>query len=365
MKVSFVIHTPGQANFWRYPILKLKERGHAVQVLSRDDKSTSNLLQSYNIPFKAYGKIIGGKTSRTPAEKIAKLPFHFLNSLYNLNKFKPDIVIGTGIIEAYSARILGKPCIIFEDTEVTPSIERNQWKYLASSIITPESFSKDLGKKQVRFAGYKEIAYLHPNYFSPDPTIYDELKINKDEKYVILRFNSLDAIHDIRRHGFTISDQFNLVKELEKYARVFISPERALPEELNKYRLSIPYHRIHHALYYAQLFVSDTGTASTEAAILGTPAIMLFSGKGIIGNFLELEQKYDLMYTYFQADEVLKKAIELIKQPDLKDLWANKRQKMLSDKIDVTGYIVNFIENYPEGINKIKINAHPITDSNG
>jgi uncharacterized protein len=138
MKIAFIIHTPGQANFWHYPILKLKEKGNPLLILARDDQSTCALLKSYNIQFITYGKITGKRVNKTLTEKIAELPIHLLKSLYELLKFKPDIIIGTGIIEAYSAYLLRKPCIIFEDTEITPALERIQWLHLASTILTPD-----------------------------------------------------------------------------------------------------------------------------------------------------------------------------------------------------------------------------------
>jgi predicted glycosyltransferase len=271
-----------------------------------------------------------------------------------MREFRPDVIVGAGIIEAYVSVLLRKPCIIFEDTEQTPSLERSQWKQLASTIITPDCFLKDLGKKQVRFAGYKELAYLHPNYFKPDSSILNELGLSKNEKFVILRFNVFDAVHDIGRHGFTATYQLKLVEELKKHAKVFISPEGILAKELESHLLPIAYDRIHHALYYAQMLVSDTGTMTTEAAILGTPGIMCLSNAGQFGNFIELEQKYDLIYSFREPDQAIQKAVELIQQPDLKEQWAIKRRKLLADKIDVTQFMVDFIENYPESFSKYK-----------
>lgn len=349
MRIAFVIHTPGQEHFWHYPILILKERGNDVIVLARDYQSTCKLLHAHGIEFNIYGK--AGSTSAT---KIMQLPAHFMKSFNIIRKFKPDIIAGAGIIEAYNSLILRKPCIIFEDTELTPLLERLQWKFRASVILTPDAFRMDFGKKNVRFAGYKEIAYLHPNYFKPDSTIYDELKISRGEKFVVLRFNAFDAVHDIGRHGFTRVDQVRLVKELNKYTRVFISPEGLLSKELEEYRLSIPYERIHHALYYAQLLITDTQTMTTEAAILGTPVVRCnsFVGPDDMGNFVELEQKYGLIYSFRETDQAMHKAIELIQQQDLKEQWAKKQQKLLADKIDVTQFMVDFIENYPESIRK-------------
>jgi predicted glycosyltransferase len=271
--------------------------------------------------------------------------------------FGPDIMVGIGTDEPIAAFLNRKPCIIVNDSEPTP-LQHIINRIFADAILTPSCFRKDLGPKQVRFAGYKELAYLQPKYFKPDPSIYDELKINRGEKYVILRFNVFDAFHDIGKHGFSISDQFSLVEKLNKYTHVFISPEGNLSKGLESHRLPIPYSRIHHALYYAHLLVTDTQTMTTEAAVLGTPAVRSnnWVGPNDMGNFIELEQKYDLIYSYQKSEQAIHKAIELIKQPDLKEQWAKKREKLLADKIDVTHFLVDFIENYPSSFTNYKEN---------
>ena len=69
---------------------------------------------------------------------------------------------------------------------------------------------------------------------------------------------------------------------------------------------------------------------------------------------MELHRKYDLLYCYDGQKEALEKALELIKTPGIKEAWKNKRDAMLRDKIDVTAYMVWFVENYPESINMVK-----------
>ncbi len=133
-----------------------------------------------------------------------------------------------------------------------------------------------------------------------------------------------------------------------------------MPEGLEKNRLIIPYNRIHHALYYAQMLAGDTGTMATEAAVLGTPGITYNINTVKVGNFLELNGKYDLLYYFTRTQDAIKKAIDLIQEPNLKERWAKKREKMLSDKIDVTRFLANFIENFPERISKLKNGHHPI-----
>jgi len=213
-----------------------------------------------------------------------------------------------------------------------------------------------LGKKHIRFAGYKELAYLHPNRFTPDPSIYEELGIDKGDKYVILRFNAFDAVHDIGRKGFSLQDKRRLVEALGKYARVFITSESPLSGEFEQYRITTPPEKIHDLLYYATLLIGDTQTMTTEAAVLGTPAIRCnsFVGPNDMGNFIELENKYDLIYSFREPDKAIQKALELLQQAGLKEKWAKKHQRLLSDKIDVTGFMVDFIENYPQSFYKYR-----------
>ena len=73
-----------------------------------------------------------------------------------------------------------------------------------------------------------------------------------------------------------------------------------------------------------------------------------------MGNFIELEEKYGLMYNYNDSDKAIKKAVELIQKPDAKDEWSKKREILSKDKIDVTAFMVWFIEKYPESFEKVK-----------
>ena len=54
-----------------------------------------------------------------------------------------------------------------------------------------------------------------------------------------------------------------------------------------------------------------------------------------------------MVYSFKNKEDGVKKAPELIKKPDLKQEWQKKREKLLKDKIDVTKFMVDFIENYP------------------
>jgi hypothetical protein len=335
------MNTPADVYTWRYVIHALMEKGNEVKILARDYGCTLEVLDKYGFEYSSFRPI------RSKYVKFFEILTHVREGYKLSRKFNPTIIVGFGVDAAFTAALLRKPCLVFTDDDIL-HVENFLIKVFAKIILTPSCFREDLGKKQVRFAGYKELAYLHPYYFQPDTSIYKELNISKDERYAILRFNVFDAAHDIGKHGFSLSDKYQLVKKLEKYAHVFISAEGSLPQDLEGYKLPIQPHRIHHALYYAQLFVSDTQTMTTEAAILGTPAVRCnsFVGPNDSGNFVELEHKYNLIYCFREPKQAIEKALELVQQPDLKDEWARRRQILLAHKIDTAKLMIDFIEGF-------------------
>ena len=111
---------------------------------------------------------------------------------------------------------------------------------------------------------------------------------------------------------------------------------------------------MHDALYYASILVSDAGTMTTESAVLGTPAIISHPRSLKMSNFIELENNYQMIFNILGIDNVIKKSLDLITQPQLKQKWQKKREKLLRDKIDVTRFMTWFIEDYPKSLKAMK-----------
>jgi len=348
MNILFFVNTPAQVHEFKYVAQTLETRGHRIMILARDYECTLPLLDAYGLRYEVYGK-----AQRRGYRRALELIPYVRKAHRLAGDFKPGILVGTGIIAAYTSVLFRKPCIVFADTE-TASVEHFLFKPFVRAIYTPACFRKDLGRKHIRYTGFKELAYLHPDYFQPDASIYSLLGINTDEKYVILRLNPLDAFHDVGIGGFSSEDKLTLVQALEPYARVFISSEAGLEPGLEKYAIGIPAHRIHDAEYYAQLLVTDAGTMLTEAAILGTPGIHCsgYVAKSCLGNLVELDEKYQLIFSYSDSNRAIAKAVELVKQPDLKQQWQKRRQALLADKIDVLKFMVETIEGYAAKANR-------------
>ena len=103
-------------------------------------------------------------------------------------------------------------------------------------------------------------------------------------------------------------------------------------------------------MYYATMFIGDSQTMTSEAAVLGTPAIRCNSFVGKIHYLEEEEHKYGLTYGFGpdQDEALFQKIDELLLMPNLKEEWQRRRQKMLSEKIDYSKFLTWFIENYPK-----------------
>jgi predicted glycosyltransferase len=79
-----------------------------------------------------------------------------------------------------------------------------------------------------------------------------------------------------------------------------------------------------------------------------------FIGHNNLEIFRELEVKYGLVFNYRDPDQALKKALVLAQNPDIRILWEQKRKSLLQDKIDVTSFMIWFVEQYPHSIKHAK-----------
>jgi predicted glycosyltransferase len=345
MRILIDIGHPAHVHLFKNFAWIMQKNGHRVFFTSRDKEVTIQLLRAYQFDFIAFGKPF----KRIIGKIWGLIKFDFLLFKIAL-KFRPDIFLSAGSI--YAAQVswlLNKPHITFEDTGNMEQIRL--YKPFSKIILVSTAFHKELGEKQIRYKGYHELAYLHPDYFQPDDTIFDILKLKKEEPFVIVRFVSWSASHDVGQSGFTTKMKTEIVHKLSQYAEVFVSAECDLPISLKKFQIKIPPERIHDVLAFAALFVGEGATMASECAMLGTPAIYVNS---ITAGTLEEQEKYGLLYSFRNSTGVLEKTRELINNPGLRQIHQERRKKMLADKINVTKFMCWFIENYPESVSIMK-----------
>ena len=350
MKVLFNLGHPAHVHLFKNIIWNLETMDHEVKILTRNKDIIKYLLDAYAFKYDIIST--EGKGLLGLGKELLIQDFQLFKIAKN---YMPDIMLG--VLDppiAHVGKVLSIPSINITDTEHAKLANMLTLPY-SSAILTPSCYHNKIGPKQVCYNGYHELAYLHPNYFTPDLAVLTELGLAKGDPFIIVRFVSWQASHDVGQHG--IRDKVGLVKALEQYGRVLITSEGALPPELQPYQIRVSAEKLHDLLYYAALHVGEGGTTASEAAVLGTPSIYVSSLVGTMGNFIELEETYDLLYSFTDDNTALGKAIEILQNPASKEEWRTKRERLLEDKIDVTAFMVWFIENFPRSFAEMK--EHP------
>lgn len=342
MRIMVDMGHPTDVNLFRNVIRELEKRGHEVKITAANKENTAALLDGYGFDYEM----------RRHYKGIVKKAIGVLGNdiwLYGISrKFKPDIFISPGSpYAAQVSKLFRKPHIAFTNTERAKLAIRLMLPF-TDVVCTPSFFKKDLGSKQVRFNSYYELAYLHPNYFKPDPAVLEELNLSKEDTFILLRFSSLDSHHDIGvKKGFDLSsnkEMLEFIKKIEGYGRVFLTSEVKLNEELERYKVSVPIEDFHSFVSFAAMYIGEGAKTASEAAILGVPSIYVSTTRR--GYLDELEERYGLACTVTDQRQALKKAVELLEDENIKKEWQRKREKLLSEKIDTTKFMVKFIENY-------------------
>jgi len=334
-------------------IWKLQELNYDILICAREKEVTTDLLKKYGFPYTVVS------VAKPPLIPLLKEQTHRIVEFSRiLSQFQPDISISMmDPTLAFPSRLKGIPFIGLTDTENAEAAINSALPF-TEAVLTPSCFKKILGPKQIFYNGNHELAYLHPTRFTPDPSVLTEIGLTEDDPFTIVRFVSWQATHDIGQHGLTLETKRKAIREFEKSGPVFITSEKILPDEFEKYRISVSPEKMHHLLYYATLLYGESATMASECAVLGTSAIFCdYTGRGYTD---EEESRYHLVYN-FKLDKVsqersIEKAAELLQNPLLKESSRQKRALLLQDKIDVTAFLVWFIENYPGSFTEMKEN---------
>jgi len=350
LKVLIDIGHPAHVHLFRNFYFEMQKRGHEVTVTTKEVPIIIELLDYYRIPYFS----IGEKGAGLIGKGINQLKFDY--KLLSIVKSKKiDIGIGSSITICHVSRLTGMKSILFDDDDddVQPLMTKFGHPF-AHCIISPDSLRRR-ASRTIYYSVFHEFAYLHPSRFIPDKEVLREVGIKEGEPYFVLRFNAFKAHHDVGIKGLDTEKKLILVRLLMNYGKVMITTEADIEPEFEPYKIKIPSSKIHSLLYYAKLFAGDSQTMTSEAAILGTPAIRCNTFSGKISYLTELENKYDLVYSYTPDNFglLIDKINKLIINDKVKEEWKEKRERMLNEKIDVTGFMIWFVENFPYSYDKM------------
>jgi uncharacterized protein len=340
MRILLDITHPAHVHFFRNAIRQWQAEGDAVLVTSRDKDITLQLLDQFEIEHQCLSVAKRGVIGL--GLELSERGFKLVREV---QRFKPHVAAAiAGTFVVYGCLPHRIPTVVFYDTE--HARVSNAITYpLAAAVVTPQAYEGEIGKKHIRYNGFQELAYTHPRVFTPDATALAEEGLKQGEPFSIVRLVNWQASHDIGDSG--VQDLQQVVTTLGQYGRVILSSESPLPDDLQSLQMRGSYKNMLHLQAFARLLYGESATMASECAMLGVPALFVSSSKR--GYINTLQNQYDMVYAYHDSNrqaQSLAKAAELLADPETPLIWQRKREKMLTELIDVTQYIVDTVRSF-------------------
>lgn len=336
----FELNHPKHYHQFKNIFKAISANNDSFEVIARNKDVLLFLLNEDNVPYHIYGK-----RGNSLFNKLLFIPRLLIDYFRKVKAISPDVIVSKA--SPYAA-IIGKlmniPTVITPDSEIV-YLTNKFVAPISSLVITQNSFNKKFGVKHKTITGFFETTYLHPAYFHPQEDELLTIKLKKDEKYFVVRFIGWDANHDINQFGFSNEEKIKLVNFLEKYGRVIITSEKNVPHDLQKNVFKLHPSKIHHLLSYADLYIGDSQSMATEAALLGTPSIRYnsFVGENDMSNFKLLQEKYDLLINCRSFEEVIAATNKILNNSNSKKEWQKKAEKYFDEIGDTNDELLQLI----------------------
>ncbi len=341
MRVLIDILHPAHVHFFRCFIGEMRGRGHEIKILSRHKDVAVDLLDAYGLEHQAISTQRAGK-----ARLAGELAQRIAETVKVIREFKPDVVLGVmGPAIAAAGAITNTKTFVFYNNETSHKINRVVAR-IADAYITPRAYKGDYGSKHLRYDGCHELAYLHPNRFTPDPERLRRHGIDPARPYSLMRFVGWESIHDGGESGLSLENKRKAVDLLSRMGPVYISSEKPLPPEFEPYRLSLPVNDMHHAIAHATVVAGESSTIASEAACLGVHAIFVSkTGRGVND---EQEERFGLVRNFNGGREqdaiAYLNALTRRDPAEIKAEAAARGRRMIAQTTDVTQFLIDYVE---------------------
>lgn len=336
MRVLFDLTHPAQVHFFKNPIRELAGGGDEVFVTSRDKDVELALLDELGIGHRCLSRSRKGLLGLAVelVERNARM-------VALVARLRPDVLVARmGISIGLPGALWRIPRVVFEDTEHA-RLQAALSLPFATHVVTGTGYQRDFGDRQVRFRGFPVMSYLAPDRFRPDGELLRRFGIERDRPLIVLRKVALAAAHDVGLAGSSWAELRAAIAELSRHGRVVLSVEGELPVDLGHLANPVPASLFHHVLATADLYIGESLTMAAEAAVLGTPAILCNPQR--TGYLRALSERYELVALTDDLAAGLARSREWLRQPDLAQVWHQRRSSLLADSEDVTAAIVRVV----------------------
>jgi predicted glycosyltransferase len=285
MRVWIDISNSPQVLFFRPLVDLLLERGHTVDVTTRDYAQTLELLELHGIPHEVVGPRHGGASAWGKGRAMTGR----VRALHRYAKARRfDIALSHASHELpLVARWLGVPSAYAFDYEFA-RVQHGVGCRAARRVVVPEPIPQArldrLGAHADtvrRFPGLKEEYYL--SGFEPDSGVLDALGLDPAKVLAVVRTPPDVSLY--HRHGNLLFTDVLSRLGTDPVANAVVltrtAEQRTAVAALSLPALIVPEHAIdaQSLVALADLVVSAGGTMNREAVALGVPVYTSFAGR--------------------------------------------------------------------------------------
>jgi len=287
-----IAHYP-HMNFFKNAIFYLRDKGIDVRIIVQPRGNLTSMLKyEYGLPYKSFGHYRSSAFG-----KLLHLAIREVLLFNYLRKNQCDVVAGIGSVSlTHAAFVLRTPSVMFED-DIEYKLAYYPYKYFATNIVMPECIPAR-GKKILKYKGFKELAYLHPNYFIPSKSVLTEYSLTPNN-YIFIREVSNTSLNYLRLKEGLLSKVCPYLKDMG-FDIVLSLENKELRKQFEDYCIILnePVSDVYSLLHYASLTISSGDSMARESCLVGTPAI--YTGKRDMAINRELIKKG----CFFKADNV-------------------------------------------------------------
>jgi uncharacterized protein len=302
MRVWIDVSNSPQVPLFRPLIGLFRERGHAVDVTTREYAQTIELLELHGIPHEVVGPAHGGAGAAGKARAAT-------GRLRALRRYARDRGFDVALSHASHelpmvARSLGIPSAYAFDYEFARAQHGLGCRF-ASRVVVPEAIPADrlrtLGareRKVRRYPGLKEEYALHG--FTARPGVLDELGLDRERVLVVVRTPPEVSLY--HRHGNPLFEEVLERLGSDASVQAVVLPRTTEQRDAIRERevpsLVVPEHAIDalSLVAFADLVVSAGGTMNREAVALGVPVYTTFAGRlGAVDSALVKEKRLRIL----------------------------------------------------------------------
>lgn len=335
MKIIIDVCHPAHINFFKNALSILKlDYGVDCELTILPRPSVVSIIQKEyeGMPFSSIGKYKSSLVGKAFCLiKRTKLLIQYLRS----TNF--DLVSSVGSYGmAQAAYFLRKPSVIFYD-DIEYKLQVESFKFFATRIVFP-SQCPVMGKKIVKYRGFKELAYLHPNYFNPNEEVLVEYGL-KPSKYVFLREVSSSSLNYSNLIQGQLANVCHYLRDMG--LEVVLSLEnKALKNRFEGQCIILkePVSDIHSLLHFASLTISSGDSMARESCLVGTPSI--YTGGRIMSINEELEDKSCLFRIEANKTEQILEKIRYIIENNVKKKTEKKIDEAIQTEWEDTTRII-------------------------